>query len=221
MKARMILRISAPIMAVSLIPLAVGVGAAIHIHLSQKAISDALALNVTSMRSSEEIAINMRDVRTHLERYLQSKNRAELQAIPELRRDTDYWLTEAERTAVAERELELIDEIKKAYAHFFSEFDRISQQQPPDEFAARLKELNVDALTNAVITPAQEFLDFNEQQIAENSEDNQHMTAQVVLGLTLLGVCGPVAGLLAGFGHGRAKCLARRALPVNPGRGSP
>src|SRR6266849_7329868 len=147
MKARMILRISAPIMAISLVPLAVGVGAAIHIHLSQKSISDALALNVTSMRSSEEIAINMRDVRTHLERYLQTKNRTELEAVPELRRDTDYWLTEAERTAVAERELELIDEIKKAYAYFFSEYDRFARGQPSDDFAARLKELNIDALT--------------------------------------------------------------------------
>ena len=221
MKARMILRISAPIMAISLVPLAVGVGAAIHIHLSQKSISDALALNVTSMRSSEEIAINMRDVRTHLERYLQSKDGTELQAIPELRRDTDYWLTEAERTAVAERELELIDEIKKAYAHFFSEFDRISNQQPSDELAARLKELNIDALTNAVITPAQEFLDFNEQQIAENSEDNQHMTAQVVMGLTLLGICGPVAGLLAGFGISRGvnRSLVRLSVPIRDAAG--
>src|SRR5256885_916865 len=61
MKAKTILRISAPIMAISLVPLAVGVGAAFHIHGSQKTISNALALNVTSMRSSEEIAINMRD----------------------------------------------------------------------------------------------------------------------------------------------------------------
>jgi signal transduction histidine kinase len=221
MKARRILRISAPIMAISLVPLAVGVGAAIHIHLSQKSISDALALNVTSMRSSEEIAINMRDVRTHLERYLQTKDRAELEAVPELRRDTDYWLTEAERTAVAERELELIDEIKKAYAYFFNEYDRIARSQPLDDFAARLKELNIDALTNAIITPAQEFLDFNEQQIAENTADNQHMTDQVVLGLALLGVCGPVAGLLAGFGISRGvdRSLVRLSVPIRDAAG--
>jgi two-component system, NtrC family, sensor histidine kinase HydH len=221
MKARKILRISAPIMAVSLVPLAVGVSAAIHIHLSQKSISDALALNVTSMRSSEEIAINMRDVRTHLERYLQTKDPAEVQAIPDLRRDTDYWLTEAERTAVTERELELIDEIKKAYAYFFIEYDRIAERQSSDEFATRLRELNIDALTNAIITPAQEFLDFNEQQIAENSADNQHMTAQVVLGLTLLGVCGPIAGLLAGFGISRGvnRSLVRLSVPIRDAAG--
>jgi len=221
MKARMILRISAPIMAISLAPLAVGVGAAIHIHLSQKSISDALALNVTSMRSSEEIAINMRDVRTHLERYVQTKDRAELEAVPELRRDTDYWLTEAERTAVTERELELIDEIKKAYAYFFSEFDRIAREQPSGDFAVRLKDLNIDGLTNAIITPAQEFLDFNEQQIAENSADNQHMTDQVVLGLALLGVCGPVAGLLAGFGISRGvnRSLVRLSVPIRDAAG--
>jgi signal transduction histidine kinase len=221
MKSKLMLRISAPIMAISLIPLAVGIGAAVHVHQAQKTISDALALNVTSMRSSEEIAINMRDVRTHVERFLQSGNRAELQAIPDLRRESDYWLTEAERTAVTDRELELIDEIKKAYAHFFAEFDRIGLEQSPEDLALRFKELDIDALTNAIITPAQEFLDFNEQQIAENSEDNQRVSAQVVIGLTLLGVCGPIAGLLAGIGISRGvnRSLVRLSVPIRDAAG--
>jgi signal transduction histidine kinase len=208
-------------MAISLVPLAVGVGAAVHVHQSQKTISDALALNVMSMRSSEELAINMRDVRTHLERFLQSGNRAELEAIPELRSDSDHWLMEAERTAVADREIELIDEIKKAYAKFFSEYDRISRDQALDDFAARLRELDIDALTNAIITPAQEFLDFNEQQIAENSADNQQVTDQVVIGLSLVGVCGPVAGLLAGFGIARGvnRSLVRLSVPIRDAAG--
>jgi two-component system sensor histidine kinase HydH len=221
MEAKLMLRISAPIMAISLVPLAVGIGAAVHVHQSQKTISDALALNVTSMRSSEELAINMRDVRTHLERFLQSGNRSELDAIPELRRDSDYWLTEAERTAVADRELELIDEIKKAYARFFGEYDRIALEPLPHDFASRLKELDIDALTNAVITPAQAFLDFNEQQIAENSADNQSVTDQVVIGLALLGVCGPLAGLMAGFGiaRGVSRSLVRLSVPIRDAAG--
>jgi len=221
MKTKMMLRISAPIMAISLVPLAVGVGAAVHVHQAQKTISDALALNVTSMRSSEELAINMRDVRTHLERFLQTGKQTELEAIPDLRRDSDYWLAEAERTAVTDRELELIDEIKKAYAYFFREFDRISREKSPDDLAVRLKELDIDARTNAIITPAQEFLDFNEQQIAENSADNQHMTAQVVMALSLLGVCGPVAGLLAGIGISRGvnRSLVRLSVPIRDAAG--
>jgi signal transduction histidine kinase len=221
MEAKLMLRMSAPIMAISLVPLAIGIGVAVHVHRAQKTTSDALALDVISMRSAEELAISMRDVRTHVVRFLQSGHRAELDAIPELRGNSDYWLTEAERTAITERELELIDEIKRAYAHFFGEYDRVVREQSLDHLAIRLKELDIDELTNAIITPAQEFLDFNEQQIAELSEDNQRMTDQVVIGLSLLGICGPVAGLLAGFGISRGvnRSLVRLSVPIRDAAG--
>src|SRR6516225_11483523 len=118
MKSRLMLRIAAPIIILSLVPLAVGVGFAWKIHREQKTLSDVIAVNVTSMRASEELAINIRDVRTSIERYLQTGDKKHLDAIPALRRETDYWLYEAVRTSETEREIELTERIKKNYTFF-------------------------------------------------------------------------------------------------------
>ena len=222
MKSRLTLRIAAPIIILSLVPLAVGVGFAWKIHREQKNLSDVIAVNVTSMRASEELAINIRDVRTSIERYLQTGDKKHLDAIPALRRETDYWLYEAVRTSETEREIELTERIKKNYTFFFAEYDRICSDPSSAVFSERLRELNNDAfLTKEILEPTQEFLDFNEDQVAEGSAENQRMAGQVVLGLTLLGVCGPVAGLLAGFGiaRGVSRSLVRLSVPIRDAAG--
>lgn len=70
--------------------------------------------------------------------------------------------------------------------------------------------------TQEILQPAQEYLDFNETQIQQASEENQQTTARMVIGLLLLGVCGPVTGLLAGYGVSRAvsRSVVRLSVPV-------
>jgi signal transduction histidine kinase len=207
-------------MAISLLPLGVGLVTAWNEHQSQQQVSDALATNVASMRAGEELAIDLRDVRTQLERFLVSGDRSHLEAVPGIRRQADYWLTEAERTAVTPREKELIARVKDGYGRFFAEFDRITRPDaggPP----GRVRELIYDAVLNKVVDPAQEFLDYNEEQIGGNSADNQRTATHTVRGLLLLAVCGPLSGLVAGFGiaRGLSRSLVRLSLPVRDAAG--
>jgi two-component system sensor histidine kinase HydH len=221
MKSHLAVRITAPIMAISLLPLAVGIVTAWHVHRSQKEISDDLAYNVISMRAAEEIAIGIRDVRTQLDHFLFTGDRKCLEAIPALRQETDHWLAEAARSAVTDREHELIASIRHGYAHFWGEFDRVLREPATADLPRQMRELNNDALTNEILNPAQEFLDYNEEQIAKNSEDNQAMADHMVFGLALLGVCGPVAGLLAGYGiaRGLSRSFVRLSLPIRDAAG--
>src|SRR5262249_35663744 len=160
-------------------------------------VSDSVATNVISMRAAEEVAIGLRDVRTLLERFLISGDRRYLDAVPTIRCNTDYWLAEAERTGVTPREHELIARTKEGYRHFFGEFDRITQLAA-DSAPGRARELIQDSLLNETLDPVQEYLDFNEEQVASASEDNRTIAAHTVRGLLLLAVCGPLSGLLAG-----------------------
>jgi signal transduction histidine kinase len=220
MRIRSLLRITAPIMAISLLPLGVGLVTAWNERQSQHQVSDALATNVASMRAAEELAIGLRDVRTQLERFVVSGDRNHLDAVPGIRHQADYWLAEAERTAVTPREQELIARVKDGYGRFFAEFDRVTQPDaggPPGQ----VRELIRDALLNDVVEPAQEFLDYNEEQIGGNSADNQRTATHTVRGLLLLAVCGPLSGLLAGFGiaRGLSRSLARFTMPVRDAAG--
>jgi signal transduction histidine kinase len=216
MHARLLVRLTAPIMAISALPLAVGVVSAWNVHRSQKNASAALALNVASMRAAEELAIGIRDVRYQLDRYLLTGDRRSLDEVPGLRRETDPWLAAAQRAAVTPREKELIDRVTRGYDDFFREFDRVARQPAPGDAADRLRELINHPLTQEILVPAQDYLDFNEGEIARSNEDNQRTADQMVRGLLLLGVCGPVSGLVAGYGLARtlSRSLVRLSVPV-------
>src|SRR5262249_15305178 len=190
MKARLPLCVTLPIMAISAVPLAVGVATAWNVHRSQKQASDALALNVTSLRAAEEIAIGVRDVRRQLDLFLQTGQRRPLEGAPGLRRETDRGLAEAERAAVTPRERELIAHVRQGSERFFGEYDHLLRSAPAADLPQLLRERINDALTRAILHPAQQYLDYNEEEIARSTEDNQDRARRVILSLALLGVCG-------------------------------
>jgi signal transduction histidine kinase len=221
MKARLTLRIAAPILAIGFVPLVVVLFTVWKVHRSQKNISYSLASNIPSMRAAEELAIDIRDVRIQLDRYLISGERRHLEAVSDLRHESDHWLEEAELYAVTPQEQEMIARVKKGYFHFFGEWERLMNLPPDEDFPRRVRELNDDALTNEILLPAQEYLDFNENQIAESNEDNQRLTDWMLPGLSLLGICGPASGLLVGFGitRGLQRSIVRLSVPIRDAAG--
>src|SRR3954452_11537493 len=108
MSARLKFRLSAPAMAVSCLPLVIGVFVACYVHRSHRTASAAMALNVRSVRAAEELAIGIRDLRANLDRFLLTGDAGRLAEVPALRHDMDRWLAEARRAAVTPRERELI-----------------------------------------------------------------------------------------------------------------
>jgi signal transduction histidine kinase len=76
-------------------------------------------------------------------------------------------------------------------------------------------------LTTEILKPAHDYLDFNEQQAASASRHNQALADRMVLGLLLLGICGPAAGLLAGVGIARrvSRSIVRLNLPIRDAAG--
>jgi two-component system, NtrC family, sensor histidine kinase HydH len=221
MKTRQWMGITMPIIVMSAIPLLISGLIAWKVHRSQKNASEVLAANVISMRAGEELAIGFRDIRTQLERFLLTGDRKDLEAVPALREDTEPWLLKAEQAAGTDRERELIEHVKKGYEQFFREFEEISQTPnlaSPD-FQTRVR--NLIPLTNEIILPAQNYLDDSEQEIAGSNKANQETADRMVLGLLLLGLCGPASGLLAGYGISRrvSRSIVRLSVPIRDAAG--
>lgn len=222
MKTRLLARLTALIMVLSLLPLAVGIVAAWQVHRYQKEASDALSRNVASMRAAEELVIAFHDVRARLHLFLLKENRAHLEDVPGLRQGTDRWLGAMKRMAVTEREQELIGRVTAGYQHFFTEFQSLLQQTlARRQLASRVRELAEGTLTREILQPAQDYLDLNEKEIDASNADNERIAERMVLGLLLLGVCGPVSGLLAGFGISRAvsHSIVRLSVPIRDAAG--
>jgi signal transduction histidine kinase len=207
-------------MALSLVPLAIGVGTAWSGYQSQKHASENLARNVVSMRAGEELAIGIRDVRTQLDRFLATGSSEYLDKIPAMREEMDHWLSEADRTSVTPRERQYIAPVKKGYEHFFGGLGDILQQPPTAKDSAKIRAL-IDEASDEVLRPAQEYLDFDEVEITRSNAANEWTANRMALTLFLLGICGPVAGLLVGYGvaRGISRSIVRLSMPVRDAAG--
>jgi signal transduction histidine kinase len=221
MTAHLMFRMTAPLLVISGLLLAVGVGAASYVQRLQQNASEILTVNVASMRAAEELEIGLREVRNHLDRFLLTKNREHLERVAFLRGETDHWLNEADRLATTAQETAQMQQVREGYEHFFRELDQMSAEGFSQERMGEVRDLIDEVLTTEILKPAHEYLDFNEHQATSASARNETLANRMVLGLLVLGICGPAAGLLAGLGIARrvSRSIVRLSLPIRDAAG--
>ncbi len=191
-----------PMLGLSGLLLGVGVFAAWQLDRIQASATQTVLVNVSSMKASEELEIAIRDVRSELNHYLLTKDRRLLDDFPAKRRYTDQWIAEARRLATTPIEQEQIQRVENDYRRLSRDFDRVEKLAAEPGHDAELEQLaRVLALDemHGMLDAAHEYLDFNEQVITESSERNQKLTSRLVPTLSLLGICGAIAGVLMGF----------------------
>lgn len=223
MKPNVFLRIVAPVLAISILPLIVGVVAAWKVNTDEKSASNALALDVLGVRSGENLAIGIRDIRTDLNQFLltQGKDRQLLQEILNRKPGLDHSLREAKGAAVTDRERKSVSMLREAYDRFFDELKGLANERLSSDDLMRKVPVLHNMLEKEVLAPAREYLKANEEDIEGSNAVNQRMAGWVALGLLLLGICGPVSGLVAGFGiaRGYSRSIVRLSLPIRDAAG--
>jgi CHASE3 domain sensor protein len=95
----MAIRLAAPLVAVSLLLLAVGVVAAWYVHKLDRDMTSLLTHGVSSQRAAEELVIAASQIEIKLDQYLLTGDPRHLDAIPSLRAASRRSLAEAERLA--------------------------------------------------------------------------------------------------------------------------
>jgi two-component system sensor histidine kinase HydH len=223
MKPNVFLRIVAPVLGISILPLIIGVVAAWKVHTDQKSASTALSLDVEGVRSGWNLAIGIRDIRTDLNQFLNGeKDSRQLQEVLKRKSSLDFWLRKADQAAVTQREHTSVEALRQGYDRFFEELKGLIDTKPPhDQLTSKVRALLSDTLATKVLKPAQEYLAANEEDIVGSNDVNQRMAGWVVRGFLLLGICGPLSGLVAGFGiaRGYSRAIIRLSLPIQDAAG--
>ncbi len=221
MKTNMFVRVAGPVIAISAIPLIVGVVSAWQVKTSQKGVSNQLSLDVAGLRAGEKLAIGIRDVRTELNQYLKSGDLQSLQSAGGAQNDINHWILEAEAAATTAREKLDVRQLRQGSATFFSQLAEIARSE--NSLEQRKPQINqlIHVLEDKLLTPAQVYLETNEEDIENSNAKNLQVGNRVVLGLFLLGICGPVSGLVAGFGiaRGFSRSIVRLSLPIQDAAG--
>jgi signal transduction histidine kinase len=221
MNTRLLIRMTTPVVATSLLLLAVGVGAAWYVHRLQRSVSDELRANVSSMRAAEELEILVREIRTQLDHFLMTKDRKYLETVPAFRQETERWLAEAEYWGVETREQELTARARAGHQRFFAEMDQLLSQPTTGLLPEKIRGLIDDVLNREILQPTHEYLDFNEVEVEQSIDQNQVFASRLVYGLLLLGTCGSAAGVVAGVGFARgfSRSLVQLSVPIRDAAG--
>jgi signal transduction histidine kinase len=213
MSTRLMLRITAPIIAICFLLLGLGVGAAWQVDQWQKMVASELRANVSGIRAGEELEILVREARTGLDSYLISANPRSLDEVRELRDKMEQWLAEAERWTKAPEKRQLMDRARHGNNRFWNELERIRKDAAPDTMPDQVRTLINTILVPEVLDPAHQYLDLSEEEVEESIARHQLFADRLVYALLLLGVCGSASGLVAGFGLARG--LSRRLIQLS------
>jgi len=199
MQNRIVARLTAPVIAVSMLLITIAFGAAWYAQHSQSRVAVMLGSHVASVRAAQELEISLREVHVQFDRYLITGERKYLDSVPRLRERAAEALDGAEKVAATDSEQVLMRRVRKGYDHFFAEFDRLSREPPRHEVYTKVLELIDTVLTKEILEPTREYLKLNEGMLVQATEANSALSQQLTIGLVGLGVCGSVGGLLGGW----------------------
>lgn len=192
-------RLTAPLIAVSVILLAVGIGAAWYVHDLQHNTTDMVNDHVASVRAAYELEISIRGVRTQFNRYLEDGDRKHLVPVLGMRHRTRYWLQVAERLANTPTEQDLMKRVRAGYQLFFKKYDELTSEPHDRSMSRELKQLIDGVLMTEIVEPVEKYQQLNDVMAARASQANQDMADRLVVGLAGIGVCGAMGGLIVGW----------------------
>jgi signal transduction histidine kinase len=196
MSARLAFRLTAPIVAISLLLLAGGVTAAWYVQRLQKRLASEVLVNANAMRAAEELEFLVREARTRLDAFRITRDRKFLRQTFELRRETEQWLAQTEEWALSEEEKSLTRRVRQGQERFWRDLRRIAGQAPPDQAPAEVGLLIQEVLVPEVQNPAHAYLDLNEKEVEEAVQRNQVFSDRLVYALLLFASCGALAGFM-------------------------
>ncbi len=171
-------------------------------HVLQGRAAWALADNVTSIRASYKLELVIREVRHALDQFARSGNRSLLADAVARQPEVERAAKEVTDLSSTDFEFGAVAKMNAGLDRFFQKLQELASGNAVGQPQA-VHELAEQILADEVLPYSKKYLDFNEQELKDRSHDNEVMAGRLVLALALLGVCGAVAGLIAGFGLAR------------------
>lgn len=215
------LRMAAPTVMLALGLLVLGSVAAWYLHHLQREASDLLVASVEKVRSAEELELLSYRLRARLNEFLLTGDRAQLAVVPQLQQEAHQWMEHAKELADNPQELQRIAEIERGYRKFLTEYQKVERKPPAEQERGAIFHLVQQVTKNDILGPASEYRELNQRSMAAASQRGQRIADRMGVTLLLLGMCGAVAGLVAGFGIARGiqRSMVQLAVPIHDATG--
>ncbi len=225
MSIRLTVRMAAPSIMISLLLLTVGSVGGWIVQRLQRSTAQTVSLDMSTIQAAEQLVFAIGETRMELAQFLATGDRAHLKAVPAACEQIERWLAETEKLVDDDDEKALAGRIRAGYQEFLAEWQKAVAEPPGampiDKTRQAVARLNDDLAANSLLAPAKELLALEERLIHKSSDKNQDMAGWVAVFLWLLGICGAVAGLVAGFGiaRGISHSIVNLYVPIRAASG--
>ena len=205
MKGRLVYRLLAPLLATSVMLLAIGGLAAWFLHGLQRNTSETLDRHVNVVKAVERFELSTREVRYNLCQYLVDADLKHLRNAYENYRDGGDWLTVVEKLADSPEDRQQVKSLHNEFDQFGKKLLALSQPEadPDESLREKIHRLLQKDFAAELRLHGDQLLDSAEARMTESSSRNRKIADRMAMVLFLLGSCGAVAGLLTGFGLAR------------------
>lgn len=215
-RVRTFSRTALPIFAVGAALLAAGVYGAWRVHRLHKRGGDMLSDNVASIRAAEKFEMIVREVRHRLKRHNSSGAERHLQDVAELLTRGGEALDEAQALGATTREQRIVRQMREGYERLADSFASIADEPASLVRHEAYANLADNVIPERVLPPTDRYIEVNETSLDRSRQRNQSKANQLMFGLLMLGTCGGVAGLIAGYGIARLvnRTIVQLAIPI-------
>lgn len=223
MRFRLMLQMIAPTLLVSVALLLLGSFAAWYVHQLQRDSSSEVKAKVGKAMTVEQLTIIGHDVQSKLREFATDKagehlQQADqhLQQVEKLVGDAFDALGQLKSIPTTKKEQDLLEEVRDGYAEVRKRLEALRR----DQQVATSDEI-VSVVETRIRYPLRKYRELIGDEVDEAAKRNEEIADRMGLGLLVLGACGAVAGLVAGFGFARGlhRSIVQLTVPVHDAAG--
>jgi signal transduction histidine kinase len=165
--------------------------------------SAAMRQQMDEVIAAEELEIEMREIRSCLNRYLRSNDRAKLNELPRMRKRVDALLGQVRTSSHSPSESETIDALEHSVKDFFKQYPQFTNELPTTEARNGLVDLLDDIMARDIFSQTRKLVSLKLVGMSSRINENRQSANRMGMQLVALGICGAGAGAFAGFALAR------------------
>jgi two-component system, NtrC family, sensor histidine kinase HydH len=200
---KILIQVTTPAVLIGLLLFGTCLAGASYVSRLQSNLARVLSENVTSQKAAQELEIGLRQLQYHTFLYMMDPTPNRRHRIDEDHEALEAALEGTQDSARTPEQEHWFKEIKTSYQRYNQQMDELVAKATKVESPSDLVKLADTHPLKEVVQPAHELLELDKEMMKNTSEESQRVAQQGRTVMILVGLVGPIGGLIAGFGIAR------------------
>jgi len=215
-------RLSAPVILLSLLLFVVAAGAGWWIWREEQQTTQLVEETLESVRIASELEDLLNGLHRRLSQYIVSGEQRHLDSALGMEDEADRCLVRAEQLELTTDGRNLISRVRRQYTVVYQQVADLSHQQADGPRRDEVEQLLDDVLTPELLDRVASYRSEHESRLLAARDESRDADDRMALLLVALGLCGAVAGLMTGWSIARSvhRSLVELSVPIHDAAGS-